>query len=125
MGRGCAREGYGTYPEAHRTPVRPALGLVDARVTNMEAVRLRVPLHAFSSRAMRARMRVQISYKDLALACLSAVLLILSFPKFDLNALAWVGLVPLLIALEGKGLKQAWLLSYVAGVAFFNGIFYW
>jgi apolipoprotein N-acyltransferase len=69
--------------------------------------------------------RLQISYRDLGLACSSAVLLILSFPKFDVAALAWVGLVPLLVALEGKGLKEAFLLSYMTGLAFFAGIFYW
>ncbi len=47
-------------------------------------------------------MRLKISFRDLGLACLSAVLLLLSLPKFDQAALAWVGLVPLLVALERK-----------------------
>jgi apolipoprotein N-acyltransferase len=63
--------------------------------------------------------------KDLALAFLSGLLLVLSFPKFDLGFLAWVGLVPLLFAMEGKGLKGAFSLCYVAGLVFFAGIFYW
>jgi apolipoprotein N-acyltransferase len=63
--------------------------------------------------------------KDLGLAGLSAGLLILSFPRWDLSALAWVGLVPLLIALEEKGLKQAFLLSYLAALLFFTGIYEW
>jgi len=60
-----------------------------------------------------------------ALAILSGVLLILSFPKFDLNLLAWIALVPLLVALEGKSLKAAYGLSYLAGLTFFAGITYW
>lgn len=70
-------------------------------------------------------MRLKISRKDLGLACLSAVLLILSFPKFDLSALAWIGLVPLLLTIEGKGLKEAFVLSYVTGLLFTAGVFYW
>lgn len=70
-------------------------------------------------------MSLQVSHRDLGLACLSATLLILSFPNFSLDALAWVGLVPLLVALEGKGLKDAFLLSWVTGLVFFLGICYW
>ena len=70
-------------------------------------------------------MRLRISHKDLGLALFSGVLLILSFPKFSLSVLAWVGLVPLLIALEGKGLKRAFFLSCVTGLVFFVGSFYW
>jgi apolipoprotein N-acyltransferase len=72
-----------------------------------------------------AKTRRQISYRDLGLACSSAVLLILSFPKLDLSPLAWVGLVPLLLALEGKGLKEGFLLAYITGLAFIAGVFSW
>src|SRR5438445_57399 len=58
-------------------------------------------------------MGLNVSRKDLVLACLSAVLLIPSFPRFDLNGLAWVGLVPLLVALEGKRLRAAFGLSFL------------
>lgn len=70
-------------------------------------------------------MRLRISHKDLSFACSSAVLLILSLPKFDLGTLAWVGLVPLLVALDGKSLKRAFFLSYITGLIFFAGITYW
>lgn len=63
--------------------------------------------------------------RDLGLACFSASLLILSFPEFDLSVLAWIALVPLLVALEGKSLKEAFLLSHLTGVIFFTGVFYW
>lgn len=62
---------------------------------------------------------------DVGLAGLSAVLLLLSFPRFDLGPLAWVALVPLLLALEGKRSWQAFGLAYVTGVIFFVGLFYW
>lgn len=70
-------------------------------------------------------MRLKISYRDAGLACLSAGLLLLSFPKFDLSILAWVGLVPLLVALEGKSLRRAFFLAYLAGLIAFLGISYW
>ena len=61
----------------------------------------------------------------LGLAGLSGLLLLLSFPKFDLSLLAWIGLVPLLVALEGRGAGAAFLLANVSGLVFFVGIFAW
>src|SRR3990170_2476035 len=63
--------------------------------------------------------------RDFGLACLSAALLVLAFPKFDLGALAWVALVPLLVALEGKSPRAAYALSYLTGLLSFFGICYW
>ena len=62
---------------------------------------------------------------DVSLACFSAILLILSFPPFGYSALAWIALVPLLIALEGKGLKRAYFLAALSGLVFAAAIFYW
>ena len=42
--------------------------------------------------------------KDILLSLLSGILLILSFPNFDLEFLAWFALVPLLYSIEGKGI---------------------
>lgn len=39
--------------------------------------------------------------------------------------LAWIGLVPLLLVIEGKRLKCGFLLSSVWGYIFFAGIFHW
>jgi apolipoprotein N-acyltransferase len=47
---------------------------------------------------------------------LSATLLTLSFPPFPLGALAWIGLVPLFLALRGAGPLRAAALSYAAGL---------
>jgi apolipoprotein N-acyltransferase len=62
---------------------------------------------------------------DFSIAVLSSVLLILSFPQFDLGFLAWVGLLPLLIVINGKSLKYSFLLSLICGAVFFFGVFYW
>jgi apolipoprotein N-acyltransferase len=63
--------------------------------------------------------------KDILLSFLSGILLILSFPSFDLEFLAWIALVPLLYAIEGKGSYQSFKLGFLAGVISFLGILYW
>ena len=63
--------------------------------------------------------------KYLALALLSSVLLLLSFPSFDFGFLAWLGLVPLLVALNNKSLRYSFFLSLVCGTFFFAYIFQW
>jgi apolipoprotein N-acyltransferase len=63
--------------------------------------------------------------RDFLLVSLSSLLLIFSFPKFDLGFLAWVGLLPLLIAINGKRLKNGFFLSILCGILFFLGIFHW
>jgi apolipoprotein N-acyltransferase len=59
------------------------------------------------------------------LCLISALLLTLSFPKFDLGFLAWIGLVPFFLALKNRSLKTTLGLSYLAGVCFFLGVFFW
>ena len=59
------------------------------------------------------------------LALLSALLLILSFPRFDFEFLAWIALVPLFVALKDKSLKWAFALSFLMGISFLMGVFYW
>ena len=62
---------------------------------------------------------------NLFLVILSSSFLILSFADFDLGFFAWIGLVPLFIAINGKRLIYGLLLSLVCGMLFFLGIFYW
>ncbi len=62
--------------------------------------------------------------KGVGLACASGVLLLLAFPTFDIVWLAWVGLVPLLVVLDGRSLKGAFLLSFMSGLVFYAGNFY-
>ena len=63
--------------------------------------------------------------KDLFLCLLSAVLLIFSFPTFNIWLLAWLGFVPLFFAIENKSKFKAFLLFYLTGVIFWLGIIYW
>ncbi len=70
-------------------------------------------------------MRVKHRVGVLALACLSGTLLVLSFPPLRLGGLAWIALVPLLVVLIGRGPWAAFALSYLAGLVFVAGAFYW
>lgn len=63
--------------------------------------------------------------RDLRWIISSAILLILSFPNFDLEFLAWFALVPLFYAIEGKPLFQSFQLGFFTGVLSFLGIIYW
>jgi len=63
--------------------------------------------------------------KRTALTVLTAGLLILSFPDFNFEFLAWIGLVPLFFAIEDKKPLEAFLISYLAGFIFFLGTVYW
>ena len=65
-------------------------------------------------------------YQTWILAGISGVLLILSFPSFNLYPLGWIGLVPLLVALQStSSRKSAFLHGYLAGAIFFLGLVYW
>ncbi len=56
---------------------------------------------------------------------MTAVFLVLAFPKYDQGWIAWVGLIPLFITLcVGSG-KKAFLLSMICGVFFFTAVFSW
>lgn len=78
---------------------------------------------------------VRVERLDYLLALLSGILLALSFPRFGHPAVAWVALVPLLIAftgwtgrrepLRGQRPLKALQLSLVACAVFFLGTVYW
>lgn len=55
----------------------------------------------------------------------SGILLVLSFPVFNLYYLAWVAFVPLLICLWGKSGRRAFALGYIFGLVYFFGTLYW
>ena len=61
----------------------------------------------------------------LGLAALSGLLVVACFPRFDVDWLAWVALVPLLLALERVTPARAMLLGQITGVVFFVGVFEW
>ena len=60
------------------------------------------------------------------LAGISGVLLILSFPSFNLSLFGWIGLIPFLTALKStSNWKSAFWHGCVTGVIFFFGLVYW
>ncbi len=58
-------------------------------------------------------------------AAVTGVLMVLSFPAFDLDLLIWVTLVPLFAAARGAGGRRGFFLGYVAGLVLEAGGFYW
>ena len=63
--------------------------------------------------------------RSLALAGASGLFLPLTFPKSDLGLLAWVALVPLHWALDGKSKFQAFWIGWLSGTIAFTGIMAW
>jgi len=63
--------------------------------------------------------------RDLFLCLLSAILLILSFPSFNLWLFAWFAFVPLFFVLNNKSRKGAFFLFFITGIIFWSGIVYW
>ncbi len=58
-------------------------------------------------------------------AAVSGLLLTAAFPKVGLSLLAWVALVPLLIALRDADAAQAFRVGMIAGLAHFLTLIYW
>ncbi|MEK6727113.1 MAG: apolipoprotein N-acyltransferase [Candidatus Omnitrophota bacterium] len=63
--------------------------------------------------------------KPICLCLLSAALLILSFPRYNIWVFAWFGFVPLLFVIRNKSKPKAFLLSYLTGVIFWSVTIYW
>ena len=63
--------------------------------------------------------------RSLVLAGASGLFLPLSFPKSDLGLLAWIALVPLHWALDGKSKAQAFWIGWLSGTIAFTGIMAW
>jgi len=59
------------------------------------------------------------------LSLVSSILLIFSFPNFNLGYLAFIGFAPLFLTIENKSPKKAFLISYIAGFVFYAGVLYW
>lgn len=64
-------------------------------------------------------------YQNIILAILSGILLIIIFPSLNFSILSWIALVPLLLAIKDKNLKQSFFLGFLAGFIAFLGILYW
>lgn len=58
-------------------------------------------------------------------AFISGVLLCAAFPAYDYSLLAWISLVPLLLALARSKPSHSFVISFFFGVVFYTGFFYW
>jgi apolipoprotein N-acyltransferase len=63
--------------------------------------------------------------RNLFLSLLSGVLLISIFPKFNLEILAWVALVPLFVAIRKTSPLDSLKLGFITGFVYFLGVLYW
>ncbi|HMJ07993.1 MAG TPA: hypothetical protein VK468_03250, partial [Pyrinomonadaceae bacterium] len=65
--------------------------------------------------------------KSAGLAVLSAILLILAFPDFEVWVLAWFGLIPLLWAVEREkdSFAKSFVTGWIFGIVFFFGTCWW
>lgn len=63
--------------------------------------------------------------RSFILTFISAILLVLSFPKYDMWFLVWIGLIPFLYAIDGKRPRDAFGLGWVFGLIFFSSTLYW
>lgn len=70
-------------------------------------------------------MTAGVSWRQLAAAASTGLLLVLSFPRPQLALAAWVALVPLLLTASTASRRGAFLLGWVAGVTFFTGSLRW
>ncbi len=59
------------------------------------------------------------------MAVTSGILLVPGFPPFNFYPLAWIALVPLLIALWRKNAKASFFLGTLTGFVYFLGTIYW
>lgn len=66
-----------------------------------------------------------VKVKNLLLALLTSVLLILSFPPFGWGFLAFIAFLPLGLAVRNLTPKGAFGYAYVSGFAFFIGLLHW
>ena len=66
------------------------------------------------------------TFAQFSLAIGSALLLVLSFPDFDVSWLAWIGLVPLIVAIaSANSARQGLLIGWFWGIVFFYGTCWW
>lgn len=63
--------------------------------------------------------------RSLVLAGASGLFLPLSFPNYDLGLLAWIALVPLHWALDGKSKIEAFWIGWLSGTIAFTGMMAW
>lgn len=66
-------------------------------------------------------------FQNILLAVAAALLLVLSFPDIDIYVLAWVGFVPLIIAVyrEQGSILRSFVLGWIFGTIYFVGTVWW
>jgi apolipoprotein N-acyltransferase len=67
----------------------------------------------------------KISIKNVLLAGLSGLMLTASFAPINLDWIAWISLIPLLISLEDKSLSDAFKIGLFAGLLHYLTLIYW
>jgi len=70
-------------------------------------------------------MRIKGKRLGILIAFLTPLWLTLSFPKFDFSCLAWICLVPLLVAISRLKKTEAFIFSWMIGWVAYQGIFSW
>ena len=88
------------------------------------SLRKREEIQEMLRKVKRSYQLSAISYQ-LLLVLASSILLTLSFPNFNLWPLAWIGLIPLLFAIENQKPLKAFFLAYITGILFFLGTVWW
>jgi apolipoprotein N-acyltransferase len=74
---------------------------------------------------MKMTMNLRGAPLNLALTVLSGLLIFLSFPKYGSGILAWVALIPLLLALKDARPCEGFKIGFLAGFVAHVGILYW
>src|SRR5215813_5912727 len=80
-----------------------------------------------SLRSLLAQVRIEApTLTDVGVALFTSLLLILSFPDFNLWPLAWIAVAPLLFAVARRPSPfRAFVMGWIAGTVFFYGSCYW
>ena len=66
-----------------------------------------------------------LSGRQFVLAVISGGVLALAFPLPHRSTLAWIALVPLVVAASHVSLRNAWWLGWLSGVTFFSAALHW
>jgi apolipoprotein N-acyltransferase len=91
-----------------------------------DVINVAAPRGGRLSKALREARAYVPTKAEMAMAFLSATLLILSFPNLNLWPLAWVGLVPVLVVVARRAEAGAgFVLGWLTGALFFYGSCYW
>ena len=69
--------------------------------------------------------QIQTDYRQIVLAMLSGLLLTLAFPKIDMGAVAFIALVPLLVAIRQSDWQGGFRLGFACGLIHNLGLIYW